>query len=378
MGNMISYNKRAITYDGCPGCAFAGHKFHLDCGLAYENERFTLSQDWELPIPGFLIVSPKRHIEMLSELTDEERNEMFSIADKAVRIMRENHICERFDYIFEEKENRHLHVWILPRYAWMTECADDIVSNLGAIFDYALDHFRNEDKYREIERITEIVKNGFKSEAHMKYKIISGCYESGTEEQQIGYRQLFGENVQTRFDLYFHWYNLIHELGHCVVEQYGKQMPKVKEEMFVNEFAVGYYRYAGESEKLNELRDILQSIINQMPSPVPEGETFLSFYERIWNTDEIMQVMIYGYFQLNSVLEAMKADRGLTEVAAEFGATLKPSEIRTCAEPVSSAGAKAFLETAVTNLKALGLNIPEIQLELTDNPLIQCAQSEAE
>ena len=211
----------------------------------------------------------------------------------------------------------------------------------------------------------------------MKYKIISGRYETGTEEQQMGYRQLFGGDVQYRFDLYFHWYNLIHELGHCVVEQYGKQMPKVAEEMFVNEFAVGYYRYAGESERLNELRDILQGIIDQMPSPVPEGETFLSFYERIWNTEELMQVMIYGYFQLNSVLEAMKADRGFAEVVSELGASLKTAEIHRCEETVSSAHAKAFLETAVSNLKACGLNIPEIQLELTENPLVQCAESEA-
>ena len=161
MNNLISYNNRIISYDGCPGCAYAGHEFHLDCGLAYENERFTLSQEWELPIPGFMIVAPKRHIEMLSELTEEERNEMFSLADKAVKIMRGKHICERFDYIFEEKENRHLHVWILPRYAWMTENTDDIIADLGVIFEYALCNLRSEDNYREIERITEIVRDGF-------------------------------------------------------------------------------------------------------------------------------------------------------------------------------------------------------------------------
>ena len=158
---MITYNNRTITNNGCPGCAYARHEFYLDCGMAYENERFTLSQDFELPIPGFMIVAPKRHIEMLSELTDEERNEMFSIVDKAVKIMRANHICERFDYIFEEKESRHLHVWILPRYDWMTERADDILANLESIFEYALLNFRNEDTYREIKRITDIVRNSF-------------------------------------------------------------------------------------------------------------------------------------------------------------------------------------------------------------------------
>ena len=60
---MISYNNKEIIFKGCPGCAYGKHEFNLECGMAYENDRFTLSQDWELPIQGFFIVSPKRHIE---------------------------------------------------------------------------------------------------------------------------------------------------------------------------------------------------------------------------------------------------------------------------------------------------------------------------
>lgn len=158
---MISYNNKEIIFKGCPGCAYGSHEFHLDCGMAYENERFTLSQDWELPIQGFFIVSPKRHIEKLSELITDERNEMFYIVDKTVKILRENNICDRFDYIFEEKENKHLHVWILPRYNWMDEISDGIIDNIGIIFDYAKTHFRNEENYEKIKRITEIVKSSF-------------------------------------------------------------------------------------------------------------------------------------------------------------------------------------------------------------------------
>ena len=60
--------------------------------MAYENDRFTLSQDWELPIPGFFIVTPKRCIDTLSELTKEERDEMFEITDRTIKILRENNI----------------------------------------------------------------------------------------------------------------------------------------------------------------------------------------------------------------------------------------------------------------------------------------------
>ena len=158
---MVSYNNKEIVFNGCPGCAYGKHEFELDCGMAYENERFTLSQDWELPIQGFLVVSPKRHIEKLCELTEEERNEMFFIVDKAVKILRKNGICDRFDYIFEEKENRHLHVWIMPRYSWMEEIVDDIIDSIGVISEYAKTNFRNLENYAAIKNITEIVKNEF-------------------------------------------------------------------------------------------------------------------------------------------------------------------------------------------------------------------------
>lgn len=158
---MISYNNKEIIFKGCPGCAYGKHEFNLECGMVYENERFTLSQDWEIPIKGFFIASPKRHIEKLCELTKDERNEMFEIVDKTVKILRDNKICERFDYIFEEKENRHLHVWILPRYNWMNKIVNDIIDNIGIILEYAKTNFRNDENYEEIKRISDIVKNNF-------------------------------------------------------------------------------------------------------------------------------------------------------------------------------------------------------------------------
>ncbi len=164
---MISYNNKEIVFNGCPGCAYGRHEFKLDCGMAYENERFTLSQDWELPIQGFFVVCPKRHVEKLCELTDEERDEMFYIVDKTVRILRENNICDRFDYVFEEKEDRHLHVWIMPRHEWMSEIVDDLIDNIGEVFQYAKTIFRTPKNYEEINRITEIVKNGFNKQQYL-------------------------------------------------------------------------------------------------------------------------------------------------------------------------------------------------------------------
>ena len=40
---MKNYANEEISYRGCPGCAYAKHEFELPCGMAYENDNFTLS-----------------------------------------------------------------------------------------------------------------------------------------------------------------------------------------------------------------------------------------------------------------------------------------------------------------------------------------------
>ena len=158
---MISYNNKEISFEGCPGCAYAKHEFSLDCGMAYENDNFTVSQDWEFPIKGFFVVCPKRHVDKLCELTDEERNEMFYLVNKVSKILRDNGISNNFDYIIKERKNVHLHIWIIPRYEWMNNLGEDLIKNLGLIFEYAKKNLRNNENYEEIKRITEIVKLNF-------------------------------------------------------------------------------------------------------------------------------------------------------------------------------------------------------------------------
>ena len=155
---MINYAGKKVEFKGCPGCAYARGEFSLPCGIAYEDELMVLSQDWELPIQGFMIVSPKRCVEKFSELTKEEKIQMFDIVDKTIITLRNNGICDRFDVIFEEKENRHFHIWIMPRHKWMSELVGDIIEHIGDIVNYALENLRNEENISRIKEITEIVR----------------------------------------------------------------------------------------------------------------------------------------------------------------------------------------------------------------------------
>lgn len=216
----------------------------------------------------------------------------------------------------------------------------------------------------------------FKESSNMSYKIISGQYELGTEEQQAGYKMLFGEdNIQYKFDLYFHWYNIVHEIGHCVVDAQEISMSRVQEEMFVNEFAVAYWKHIGEENRIKELENMLKEIMDNIPSPVPSNVGFEEYYESIWGEEVFNNVMLYGYFQLNSVMEAIKCDRDFRTVLEFIGIELKNNVVISMYDGVICAeNANKVLNNVVTNINKLVLNPIQVSIELVDNPMIQCAQ----
>ena len=79
----------------------------------------------------------------------------------------------------------------------------------------------------------------------MSFIITTGQFEKGSEEQQAAFIQLFGaEDVQAKFDFYFHWYNIVHEYGHCLCCYYESETVGLKQELLVNDFAAGIWKYA--------------------------------------------------------------------------------------------------------------------------------------
>ena len=210
----------------------------------------------------------------------------------------------------------------------------------------------------------------------MAYKIISGKYETGTQEEKSGYQVLFGkEDIQYEFDLYFHFYNLVHEFGHCLLDLIQIKMDPVEEEMYVNRLAVSYWKYAGREDRIKELEDLLGGVLGNIPSPIPPEQSFEFFFKSIWGTEALNNVMLYGYFQLNSVLLAIRSAGTFEEVLKErgFEADLSGEPIRYEGE-IQAGNGVLVLENVIANFRKIGITPPEVTLELVDNPMVQCAQ----
>lgn len=211
----------------------------------------------------------------------------------------------------------------------------------------------------------------------MSYTIYTGQFEKGTQEQQAAFIQLFGsENTQYKFDLYFHWYNIVHEYGHCLCSYHGSDIIGLKQEFLVNRFAVSMWQYAGYEKELENLYNMLSEILQRIENPVPDHMSFADYYEQIWETDEIMEVPIYGYFQFKSVQMALESREDLSTVLGEMGIHKEINDRLPSHKEysISAQTAKEALHDIRQLLDSLGIEQPMTDIELVDDPSIHCAK----
>lgn len=155
----LDYADNELCCSGeCPACAYTNHEFSLPCGMAYEDDICTVSQDWQLPINGMIIVAPKRHVEVFEEMDKEERVHLFEIVNDVVSILWDNSIAKDFNVLFEEKDGIHFHIWILPRDGWK-EKGIDPTKDIRKLMEHSKAEFKNEENYEEILKTTQLLKN---------------------------------------------------------------------------------------------------------------------------------------------------------------------------------------------------------------------------
>lgn len=131
-------------------------------------------------------------------------------------------------------------------------------------------------------------------------EIITGGYGMGTSEQNEVVDTILGEiHARERFEIYFHWYNILHELGHSIMYFNTDNRPHiVNEEQIVNDFAVAYWLYYGEDEKINSLNEIISYALAHLKCPTPTGVTHIEYAHEKWGRKILIPLMIMVGFNL--------------------------------------------------------------------------------
>ena len=153
--SMIDFlGKKWENYE-CLGCAIDKGDVVLPGGKIYEGKHVILGSDPEIPIPGFLIVNSKRHVNSFSEFSREERYEVSNVVALAEKALKELNITDEITLVQEER-SVHFHIWIFPHYSWMTEKYGKGITHLRAINQYARENVDEDTINKVMDTISKV------------------------------------------------------------------------------------------------------------------------------------------------------------------------------------------------------------------------------
>ncbi|MBN2052236.1 hypothetical protein JW756_01920 [Candidatus Woesearchaeota archaeon] len=145
----------------CIGCALQKGIIQTQGGVVFEGKHFEIRQDYEIPVPGFFVLSSKRHIVGFADFNNEEKQEFIEVLWKLRKGMKEILKIKYIDLLFREDiiESKinpsHFHIALLPKQKWMNE-----FKSYGEIFAEAK-KINNPANMKQIEIAVDKMKNYF-------------------------------------------------------------------------------------------------------------------------------------------------------------------------------------------------------------------------
>lgn len=135
----------------CLSCAIAQNKVKIRGGSVIRSNHFDVHQDFEIPIPGFMILTSLRHLKSVDEFTNEESDEFIKVL-RATRQLQRNILGIETVYLHQEEDtSHHFHLWMLPRYDWMDPQFGRKVESMRPIMEYARNELKTEENLLKLD-----------------------------------------------------------------------------------------------------------------------------------------------------------------------------------------------------------------------------------
>lgn len=157
MSKNISDYKGFNLDTNCIGCAREQGKISQNDTIL-RTKYFDAHQDFEIPIPGFIIVSTRRHIQSIDEFTEEEKNNFVEVITKVRKALRDVLKIEVVYLYQEEDTSHHFHLWIFPRYDWMEKFGKKIQS-VRPIMEYAKKEMKTDENLKIVQQSLKTLRN---------------------------------------------------------------------------------------------------------------------------------------------------------------------------------------------------------------------------
>ncbi|WP_294472154.1 hypothetical protein [uncultured Ruminococcus sp.] len=154
----------------CRGCYLEKNTIMLEeLNPIWQNKDYIIRQDAECPVPGFYIISARKHINTIGDLSQKQSSDLGIILNR-LRISMMNSIdVKRVHIILEERiYEPHLHIWMLPLWKCIMEkySIDPKVWNSN-IFDY-INLFTYEENKDRILSFNRVMRESLNNDQIMK------------------------------------------------------------------------------------------------------------------------------------------------------------------------------------------------------------------
>lgn len=207
--------------------------------------------------------------------------------------------------------------------------------------------------------------------------IISGTINESSDEEKALIKSFFSVNdtkLERTFDIYFHWFNIVHELCHIVMNNNGFQSEDLIEvETMANQIAAAFWRTFGDPAMYQELQSIVTRALENIDNPIPSGTSFTDFYnDYISMPDDTMS--IYAFFQFTLVSDALSSTQTLNNILISYGlkanAEVSSNAMKHMSEKTDP---QEIIDTAISIFSEMGFTLPRVTILYCDNPNVQCA-----
>ncbi len=155
--------RKIIDYRGivkkiaCLACARENGEISL--GDILKSKYFDAHQDYTIPIPEFIIISSRRHIQSIDEFTNKERMDFIKFLCRIRSALRKI-LKVKVVYIYQREDTRnHFHVCMLPRYDWMTKKFGRKIGSIRPIISFAKKNLKTNSNIAKTEEATQKLKH---------------------------------------------------------------------------------------------------------------------------------------------------------------------------------------------------------------------------
>ncbi len=139
----------------CLGCAIQKGEVEPPGGSITTSKYFNAHQDYEIPIPGFIIISSRRHIQSIDEFTDNEQQDFIKFLCHMRSALRQVLGVKTVYLIQKEDTPHHFHIWLFPRQDWMKKKFGRKIASVSLVAEFAkkkLNTKKNLTKVNEAKR----------------------------------------------------------------------------------------------------------------------------------------------------------------------------------------------------------------------------------